>query len=46
MYYVAKTYLHGTPNIVESFETLKLAQSFADIMTAAGKGNYIVLQPI
>lgn len=46
MYYVAKLYNHCTPNIVEQFNDLTLAQSYCKIMNDAGKGNYVVLTAV
>ena len=46
MYYVAKLYNHCTPNIVESFNSLELAQSYANIMNCANKGTYVVLTKV
>lgn len=46
MYYVAKTFNHGNPSIVESFGNETLAKQYAEIMTTAGKGEYIVLKTI
>lgn len=43
MYYVAKMYKYSNPSIVESFDNLALAQSYANVMNAAGKGQYTVL---
>lgn len=45
-YYVAKTYKTINPTIVESFESLELAKQYAEIMSNAGKGEYIVLTAI
>ena len=46
MFYVAKLYETLRPSIVESFDNEKLAQQYAEIMTVAGKGQYIVLKQI
>lgn len=46
MYYVAKVYQYSKPSIIESFDNEKLAQQYAEIMTVAGKGQYIVLKTI
>ena len=46
MFYVAKVYETLRPSIVESFDNEKLAQQYAEIMTVAGKGTYIVLMPV
>lgn len=45
-YYVAKIYKAMNPTIVESFESLELATQYAEIMSSAGKGTYIVLTAI
>lgn len=43
MYYIAKLYNHCQPTIVESFDDLALAESYANIMNSANKGTYVVL---
>lgn len=46
MYYVAKTYGSSTPSIIMSFEHEEHALQYAELMTKAGKGTYIVLMPV
>jgi hypothetical protein len=46
MYYVAKTYNHLPPAIVESFEDKAHAIAYANVMNAADKGTFIVLENI
>ena len=46
MYYVAKLYTHVNPSIIMDFSTKELAMQYAEVMTKAGKGAYIVLEPI
>jgi hypothetical protein len=46
MYYVAKLYTHVNPSIIMDFPTKELAMQYAELMTKAGKGAYIVLEPI
>ena len=46
MYYVAKIYKHMTPAIVESFEDKAHAIAYANVMNAADKGTFIVLENI
>lgn len=46
MFYVAKLYTHLNPSIIMDFPTKELAMQYAELMTKAGKGAYIVLEPI
>lgn len=46
MFYVAKLYTHVNPSIIMDFPTKELAMQYAELMTKAGKGAYIVLEPI
>ena len=46
MYYVAKLYTHVNPSIIIDFPTEELAKQYVELMTKAGKGNYIVLKTI
>ena len=46
MYYIAKLYNHCQPTIVESFDNLALAESYANIMNNANKGTYVVLTKV
>lgn len=46
MFYVAKVYSHNNPSIIMDFQTEELAKQYAELMTKAGKGNYIVLKTI
>lgn len=46
MYYVARLYTHVNPSIIMDFPTKELAIQYAELMTKAGKGAYIVLEPI
>ena len=46
MYYVAKLYSSLNPSIIMDFSTEELAKQYAELMTKAGKGNYIVLKTI
>lgn len=46
MFYVAKLYTHINPSIIMDFQTEELAKQYADLMTKAGKGTYIVLKNI
>lgn len=45
MYYVAKTYSHIPPAILEKFDNKEHAIQYAKVMTESGKGAYIVLEP-
>lgn len=46
MFYVAKLYTHVNTSIIMDFPTKELAMQYAELMTKAGKGAYIVLEPI
>ena len=46
MYYVAKLYNSGNPSIIMDFKEEEHAKQYADLMTKAGKGTYIVLKTI
>ena len=46
MYYVAKLYNYSNPSIIMDFSTEELAKQYVELMTKAGKGNYIVLKTI
>lgn len=46
MYYVAKVYSHNNPSIIMDFKEEEYAKQYAELMTKAGKGNYIVLKTI
>lgn len=46
MYYVAKLYNHVNPSIIMNFNEEEHAKQYAELMTKAGKGNYIVLKTI
>lgn len=46
MYYVAKVYNSVNPSIIMDFEKEEHAKQYAELMTKAGKGNYIVLKTI
>lgn len=46
MYYVAKIYNSMNPSIIMDFEEEEHAKQYAELMTKAGKGAYIVLEPI
>ena len=46
MFYVAKVYSHNNPSIIMDFKEEEHAKQYADLMTKAGKGNYIVLKTI
>ena len=46
MYYVAKVYNHASPSIIMNFDKEEHAKQYAELMTKAGKGNYIVLKTI
>ena len=46
MYYVAKLYGHSNPSIIMDFNNEEHARQYADLMTKAGKGNYVVLKTI
>lgn len=42
-YYVAKLFKYNTPSIVEEFDDEKLANQYADIMTSAEKGVFVIM---
>ena len=44
MYYVAKIYNSLNPSIIMNFDKEEHAKQYADLMTKAGKGTYIVLK--
>lgn len=46
MYYVAKIYNSINPSIIMDFKEEKHAKQYAELMTKAGKGTYIVLMPV
>lgn len=46
MYYVAKLYSHNNPSIIMDFKEEAHAKQYAELMTKAGKGNYIVLKTV
>ena len=46
MYYVAKLYNSMNPTIIMNFNEEEHAKQYAELMTKAGKGNYIVLKTI
>ena len=46
MYYVAKLYNTMSPSIVMVFDKKEHALQYADLMTRASKGQYIVLAEI
>lgn len=46
MFYVAKLYNHFNPSIIMDFKEEEHAKQYAELMTKAGKGNYIVLKTI
>ena len=46
MYYVAKLYNTMSPSIVMVFNEEEHALQYAELMTKASKGNYIVLKEI
>lgn len=46
MFYVAKVYSHNNPSIIMNFKEEEHAKQYAELMTKAGKGNYIVLKTI
>ena len=43
MYYVAKTYEHVSPSIVEEFQSYEDAAIYVALMHKNGKGKYIIL---
>ena len=46
MYYVARLYNYSNPSIIMDFDKEEHAKQYAELMTKAGKGNYIVLKAI
>ena len=46
MYYVARLYNYSNPSIIMDFKEEEHAKQYAELMTKAGKGNYIVLKAI
>ena len=46
MYYVARIYNHSNPSIIMDFDKEEHAKQYAELMTKAGKGTYIVLMPV
>lgn len=46
MFYVARLYNHVNPSIIMDFSTEELAKQYVELMTKAGKGNYVVLKQI
>lgn len=46
MYYVAKVYTSVNPSIIMNFNEEEHAKQYAELMTKAGKGTYIVLMPV
>ena len=46
MYYVAKVYNNVNPSIIMDFKEEAHAKQYAELMTKAGKGTYIVLKTI
>lgn len=46
MYYVARLYTQINPSIIMDFSTKELAMQYVELMTKAGKGAYVVLEPI
>lgn len=46
MYYVAKIYNSVNPSIIMNFDKEEHATQYAELMTKAGKGTYIVLMPV
>ena len=46
MYYVAKLYNSVNPSIIMDFKEEEHAKQYAELMSKAGKGNYIVLKTI
>lgn len=43
MYYVAKTYEHVSPSIVEEFQSYEDAAIYVALMHKNGKGKYVIL---
>lgn len=46
MYYIAKIYNSLNPSIIMNFNEEEYAKQYVELMTKAGKGNYIVLKTI
>ena len=46
MFYVARLYNYSNPSIIMNFDKEEHAKQYAELMTKAGKGNYIVLKTI
>ena len=46
MYYVARLHNHSNPSIIMDFDKEEHATQYAELMTKAGKGTYIVLMPV
>ena len=46
MFYVAKIYSHINPSIIMNFDKEEHVKQYAELMTKAGKDNYIVLKSI
>lgn len=46
MYYVARLYNHSNPSIIMDFNEEEHAKQYAELMTKAEKGTYIVLKTI
>lgn len=46
MYYVAKVYNSINPSIIMNFKEEEHAKQYAELMSKAGKGTYIVLKTI
>jgi hypothetical protein len=46
MFYVARLYNHSNPSIIMDFNEEEHAKQYAELMTKAGKGTYIVLMPV
>lgn len=46
MFYVAKLYNSMNPSIIMTFDKEEHATQYAELMTKAGKGTYIVLMPV
>lgn len=46
MYYVAKLCSSLNPSIIMNFNEEEHAKQYAELMTKAGKGNYVVLKTI
>lgn len=46
MFYVAKLYNSINPSIIMDFQNEEHAKQYAELMSKAGKGKYIVLKQI